>query len=171
MWHTDLPSITEGQIIEKRILSQVRQHKDTIFGRQSLNSQIETALGKPTIDFDILTTHPERDARELAGGLNHDVGRKEFFVKQGEFNGLWKVKEKDTNLTVADFVPKNKVPNPQASTQQGVKVSSLSFEEARRKAILKDPSLEWRHEQAVRDLARIETHKELKRLDFGSDFI
>lgn len=142
------------------ILNLAKERKQVIYGAQSINRQLPSNLRKPTKDYDILTKQPKKSAEELALRLNKEYGKEKFKVVPARYSKTFKVKDIDTNETIADYTRTTK--KPKSINEFGVNYAKVDYQEGKIKKILKDESSKFRHDKDFDTLQRIKQSKKLK---------
>ncbi len=143
--------------IKKPIISSVVQSKinrdEIVYGAQAINKQLPIYLHKPTIDYDIFTSNPKREAKELEVALDCSFGGDYFHVIPAKHKGTFKVISKVDGETIADFTqPKEHIPYKVIA---GVKYIDLDYVIQHIKKTLKDKKAKYRWEKDKDTLNRI----------------
>ena len=138
--------------IRGEILNLVVKKRQVIYGQQAANYFLPEHLRKETKDFDILTSKPEVSAKELVKQLNKKYGDR-FESVPARYSKTFKVKDKQTGNTVADYTKTTKKPN--SYNDVGVRYADLNYAEKKIKKILKDESSKFRHDKDLDTLNRI----------------
>lgn len=142
------------------ILNLAAKRNQVVYGAQSTNHNLPSHLRKDTIDYDILTKQPEKSANELVSKLNKEYGKEKFKVIPAKHPGTFKVKDIDTNETIADYTRTTKKPN--SNNDLGVKYANLSYSEKKLKGMLKSEASSFRHDKDFDTLNRIKEGKKSK---------
>lgn len=126
-----------------------------------MNIHLPSAFRSITEDYDIYSSKPKQDARNLERQLDRKAGCKEaFYTKKGVNRGTWKVKRHDGS-GVADYTkPRERVPTVR---KRGVRYSTLEYERMKRQQMLKDKKMAWKHDKAREDLARMRLKRMMRR--------
>ncbi len=151
--------------IDKTILKEVKKKKEIVYGAQSIKKQIGF-LGRPTIDWDILSKTPEQSAKQTEKELETLHKGEQFFVKEALHKGTYKVqylgkdKKKNTkdDIGVADYTKlKSKV--PPTKLINGIRYRTLTQEGKAKRSAIKDEDFAFRREKDTEDLNRIKLKK------------
>lgn len=138
--------------ISRTILSKV-DDKEIIYGARALNKRFPPFLDRHTVDFDIYSTHPRKDARETEKALDKAFGGDHFYVKPAIHPGTFKVKAHANEETYADYTkPKERIPYDRIGGKKYVK---LSFVKTRIRKTLRDPESKYRWDRDKDSLNRI----------------
>lgn len=148
------------RIIDNTILDFARDKGAIIYGRKALNERLPKPLYKKTRDFDMFISKPKINARKLEKQLDGVFQRNMFYVKKGEHEGTYKIKNnmgtksvKD-DKTVADLTrPYEKVPYEKSF--DGIKFARLEYLKKKALKILSDKQYQYRWEKDKETLKKI----------------
>jgi len=129
-----------------RIIASKTGPNEVIYGARALNKQFPEHLKEHTIDYDILSPNPKKDAKETEQALDKHFGGDYFDVEAAQHPGTWKVKGIN-GKTYADYTEKPK--GTRSRTIDGKKYLPLSSIAKHIKKTLKDDSAKyrWRKDQ------------------------
>lgn len=143
-------------LIDDVILSQTDDH-EVIYGEQAVKKQTPRYLHRPTVDFDIFSSTPRKDARETERALDKCFDGDFFFVKPGNHPGTYRVVAHANKESYADYTrATGKVPFVSINDK---KYATLGFIEGKAKNILSDPSSVYRHAKDKDTINRIKIVK------------
>lgn len=155
------PTLLFQDKIEESILGRARRNNQIIYGARAIQKQIGI-FSRPTVDFDIFSSSPEKDAQQEQAELDKIVGFDYFYSKKGVNPGTWKVKSKgkDGKKGTPDdegIVDYTKTPSPKPKVKKinGIYYRNISEEIKGKKAALRDPQFAFRHAKDREDLQRI----------------
>jgi len=147
--------------IDRAIISEVKKGRGVIYGGHALNEHLPPFLDRHTEDYDIFAENPQQKARKLERRLDRIFGADLFAVAEAQHQGTFKVKNKVTESTVADFTrPERKVPSIR---RRGVMFASLPFIESGLRRELRSKDADYRHAKDRDALNRIAVMKSLKK--------
>jgi len=168
--------IDKKALIDKIILQVARQKKQIIYGARSIEAQAGL-FARDTSDYDILTKHPQADAKLTKKLLNKLMQMEYYYTKPAKHKGTFKVKGRGMDMrkgteddeSIADYTGQltgmsNNVPTV---TKNGVRYRLLKLELERKKAILKDPEYAFRQAKDRDDINRIKGYLKVKQLIGG----
>ena len=145
--------------IPKVVLSQTDNH-EIIYGARALNKHFPKFLEKPTVDFDIFSDTPKKDADETEKALDKTFGGDYFFVEPAQHEGTYKVKSKINKEGYVDYTkPDKKIPSRKIGKHRYVK---LSYVKKHILKTLKDKEAKYRHDKDRDALNRIKVYEKLK---------
>jgi len=154
-------------IIPSIILSKVNRD-EIIYGAQAINVQVKPYLRKYTKDYDIFTSNPEREAKELEKALDKYFNGNYFYVELAKHKGTFRVKSKIDGEVYADFTqPNKKVPY---IIINGKRYVDLKFIIKHIKETLKNKKAKFRWDKDRDALNRIKLSQAKKPLNFGGIF-
>lgn len=142
------------------ILSKV-DDKEIIYGEMALKKQLPSFLHRHTEDYDIITLHPRKEARESERALDKMMGGNFFFIKPALHPDTWKVVAYANKQGYVDYTkPKKHIPFDVIGGKRYVKLSHVK-QTIRR--TLRDPESKYRHDKDRDALQRILIYEKLKR--------
>lgn len=150
------------QRIKKEVLEQTKKRKNVIYGARSVNRQISGFLNKPTKDYDIYSTMPKKDAKNLEHRLDKRFHHNLFMTRPAQHPGTTKVVTIKTHVGIADYTQKPK--GLKTKTLGGVMYSRLSHEQKNRLKSLSEKESAFRHKKDKESLDRIRIQRRLARL-------
>lgn len=143
------------------VISQVMDPHEVVHGEQAIQKQLPKYLHRGTVDWDVFTPTPKKDAEELEQALDKKFGGDFFYVKPGQHPGTWKVIAYANQEGYADYTkPDNDIP---FVVIHGKKYSTLKYSQKKAKAILKDPASKFRHHKDKDTVNRITIAKKSRR--------
>lgn len=142
------------------ILSQM-DPREIIFGAQAINRRVPPFLRVRTTDFDIMTTKPTKDAREVERALDRSFGGNFFEVVQARDLNTKRVKSIADGKIVADFRKADK--RIKSTLIGGVNVATRSELKRLAKLSLMNPLAEFRRERDLDALNRLKIADKLTR--------
>ena len=151
--------------IDKTILKEVKKNDEIVYGAQSIKKQIGF-LGRPTVDWDILSKTPQQSAKKTEEELEGLHKGEQFFVKKAQHKGTFKVqyigqdKKKDTkdDVGIADYT-KLKLKEPPTKLINGIRYRTLTQESKAKRSAISDEDFAFRREKDTEDLNRIKLKK------------
>jgi len=147
-------------LIEKTILKTL-DDGEIIYGEQSLKRRFPVWLERPTVDYDVYSKHPRREAREAERALDKKFGGDFFRVQPAQHPGTFKVVSNINEEGYADFTcPDENVP---FDVIDGHRYVRLSVEKRHRRKSLSDPDYSFRHGKDRDALNRILIYERLKK--------
>jgi hypothetical protein len=149
-------------LIDQKVMDHVRKTGGILHGGKATNIHLPPHLDKHTEDFDVYTKKPKVSARKLEKALDKMVKADLFKTIEAKHKGTYKVVNKETGKTIADFTkPKSKIPHE--IEFGGVNVAKLKYIKEKLKRIISDPSKEFRHDKDKETLKRIKIYEKLYR--------
>ena len=147
--------------IDRAVISEVKKGRGVIYGGKALNEHLPPFLDRHTEDYDVFVKNPEQKARRLERRLDRKFGADLFAVVSAQHEGTFKVKNRVTEGTIADFTrTERKIPSVR---RRGVMFASLPFIESGLRKELRSKSAEYRHARDRDALNRIAVMKSLKK--------
>jgi hypothetical protein len=144
--------------IPKIIMSQTDSH-EIIYGTRALNKRLPGFLDKPTVDYDIYSKTPRKDARQSEKALDKVFGGDYFYVEPALHKGTYKVKAHANKEGYVDYTkPEKKIPYDLIN---GKKYIQLGAVKKHIKRTLKDKEAKFRHDKDRDALNRIRVHERL----------
>lgn len=138
--------------IRAEVLNLAVKNRQVIYGQQATNFHLPKHLNRETKDYDVLTNKPKESAKELVDNLNKKFGDR-YEVIPAMHKGTFKVKDKQTGDTVADYtLSKNK---PKSWNEVGVRYVNQKYSERKIRKILSDEKYKFRHDKDFDTLRRI----------------
>ena len=154
----------QREIEKEKALGEIRRHHGIIYGAQSVNRNVSGFIRRPTQDYDILIRNPGVHARHLERSLDHRFGGDLYKVKPAIHKGTFKVVTKDkAERCIADFSSPTQFPELSVTERDGIKNTTLKFEKGRRKKILADKEMAFRHGKARNDLEMIRYQEQMNK--------
>ena len=145
--------------IPNTIRSKIDKH-EIVYGARALNKRFPSYLDKPTVDYDIYTPHPKRDARETERALDKKFGGDFFYIEPATHKDTVRVKSHIDGTVVADYTkPEKKIPY---DSIDGIKYVKLGFVKKQIKKTLADPSAEYRYKKDSDSFNRIRIYERIK---------
>jgi len=142
------------------IRSRVDNH-EVIFGAHALNVRFPAYLERQTMDYDIFSPTPKRDALEAEKALDNVFGGDFFYTHPALHPGTWKVRSYVDQEGYVDYTkPKKKIPYDRI---KGKKYVKLSHVKKTIKKTLKDPESSYRHGKDRDALNRIRIYEQMKK--------
>lgn len=139
------------QPVENIILDIASRKNQIVYGQQAVNRQIPTYLKKKTKDYDILTKNPKAAAEELVRRLKQQNG--DYEIKKAIYKRTWKVKDKKTGETIADYTQPSRY--PKTKTILGVKYADTEYSKRKILKTLRNEFAKYRWEKDKDVLQRI----------------
>lgn len=144
-----------------RVVMSVTDSHEIIYGARAMNKQLPSHLDKPTMDYDIFSPTPKKDAMQTEKALDKEFGGDYFFVEPAKHKGTWKVKSHINKEGYADYTkPEGYVPYRKIGGKKYVK---LAYVKAHIMKTLKDPEAKYRHDKDRDALNRIKVYEKLKK--------
>ena len=149
------------ELAEQVILRDASKDKHVIYGARAINKQLPSYLNKNTDDFDIFSSTPKQDAFETEKKLDKAYGGDLFAVEKGQYPNTWKVKNKITRKTTADYTFPNesKIPNKVIS---GNRYAKIGWIKQKIKQSIKKPENAFRFDKDYEALQRIKLYEKEK---------
>ena len=142
------------QKVKNIILNEAVRRNQIIYGATAINRQLPEYLRKETEDIDIITKNPKKHATDIANSLNKELGYEKYKIIPAKHKGTWKVKDIETNKTIADYTGKiGKKPN--TINVLGNKYADLNSIQRTIKKTLKDEANAFRFDKDFDTLKRI----------------
>lgn len=130
---------------------------EIIYGARALNRRFPSYLDKPTVDYDVFSKTPMKDAQQAEKVLDKSFGGDYFRTKAAKHEGTWKVKSNITGEGYADFTrPQGEVPFDKIGRY---KYATLGWHKNKIRKTLKDPKSAYRHEKDKDALNRINIYE------------
>lgn len=148
--------LNRGKIIK----DQVKRNNSVIFGGKAIKKHIGF-FARPTFDYDILSKHPRKSARQLDRSLDSNTGKDNFYTKPALHPGTIKVMhvgldmKKGTidDIGIADFSKEKE--GFKTKRIDGIRYAALSEIRKDKRASLRSKEFAFRHKKDREDLDRI----------------
>jgi hypothetical protein len=159
-------------LLDKLILKIAKQRKQIIYGARSIEKQAGL-FSRPTKDYDIFDKNPKKSAQLMQKILDKSAGFDQFYMKEAEHKGTWKVKSKgndgvkntEDDESIADYTkPEQKI---KFVIKNGVRYRILKEELKKKVSTVQDPEFKFRHEKDRDDIKRIKGYIKVKNLIGG----
>lgn len=142
------------------VYSQI-QPSEVIYGGRAVNKQLPRFLQMPTLDFDIFSRSPRKQAKRTEKVLDKKFGGNYFEVKPAQHRGTFRVKSRVSGEVYADYSKlRKKIPSKKINGKLYV---PLSFVKKHIKQTLKSKSAKFRHERDRATLRRIEIFERMRK--------
>jgi hypothetical protein len=146
--------------VDEVAIRHIKKKKGLVYGGKALNLHLPSHLERKSKDFDVYSNKPKKSAKELEKHLDKFYNNDLFETKRAKYKRTYKVVNKVTGNTVADFTkPEKKV--PYKVSPEGIKYAKLQYIKAKLIKILKDPRYKFRHKQDRDALRRIRIYEKL----------
>ena len=151
---------TKKKEIRKIILSDV-DNNEIIYGQSAINKQLPRKLRVYTEDYDIFSTNPRQEARQVERALDKYFGGNYFKVKPAIHKGTFRVVSLIDGKVYADYT-KLRSPVPYRIIN-GKKYITLDYAKKDKLKILRNPKAKYRHKKDRDALNRIRLGEKLKK--------
>lgn len=159
------------------VLDHTRKKKNIIYGARSVKKQLGV-VGRQTVDYDIYSRQPARDAEEVKNKLNNVAKTPLYYTKQSKFHAgthkIYYVGRDGIPYTkddrgVIDYSEMKK--GVKYVIINGVRYSLLDQTVSDKQSALADPFYKFRHEKDRSDVNRIQEYQRLKRTPIVKNII
>ncbi len=149
------------------VLAQAKKNNSIIFGGQAIRKHIGF-FGRPTMDFDVLSTRPKRSARQLEKKLDKIAQQDVYFTKPALHPGTTKVMNKGRDMRqgtrddigIADYSKPRK--GIKSKRINGVRYVNLSETIKDKRKAIADKQFAFRKEKDLEDIRRIKRFRRFR---------
>lgn len=146
--------------VDEIAIRHIQKKKNILYGGKAMNIHLPSHLDRPSKDYDVYSKNPKRSAKALERDLDKFYRGDLFETKRAKYKRTYKVINKVTGGTVADFTkPEKRV--PYQVSPEGIKYAKLQYIKAKLIKILKDPKYKFRHKQDRDALRRIQIYEKV----------